>query len=71
MIIIDCCLQERNLFYVVQVEVFLAKVFSSFNTAEDDEDTMSVDSPLFSHVLDQRKQRIRGYRAATFLWRNV
>lgn len=31
--------QERNIYYVVQVEIFLAKVFSS-EAMEDDEDVL-------------------------------
>ena len=31
--------KERNTYYVVQVEIFLAKVFSS-EAAEDDEDVL-------------------------------
>jgi hypothetical protein len=33
--------QERNIYYVVQVEVFLAKMFSS-DPAEDDSDSLHV-----------------------------
>lgn len=35
-------IQERNLYYVVQVEVFLAKVFSNFNSGEEEEETLLV-----------------------------
>jgi hypothetical protein len=32
--------QERNIYYVIQVEVFLAKVFSTSNLADEDEDLL-------------------------------
>jgi len=32
--------QERNIYYVIQVEVFLAKVFNTSNLADDDEDLL-------------------------------
>ena len=32
--------QERNIYYVVQVEVFLAKVFNTSNLADEDEDLL-------------------------------
>jgi len=41
-------IQERNIYYVVQVEIFLSKVFSS-EAVEDDEDVLYV--PL-SNALD-------------------
>jgi rapamycin-insensitive companion of mTOR len=39
--------QERNIYYVVQVEVFLAKVFS-YNSADDYEDVLCVILTLIS-----------------------
>ncbi|KAJ7600701.1 Rapamycin-insensitive companion of mTOR, N-term-domain-containing protein [Mycena floridula] len=45
----DLWFNERNLFYVVQVEVFLAKVFSSFNASEDEEDTLAFEGTVPPH----------------------
>ncbi|TFK61396.1 hypothetical protein BDN72DRAFT_805030 [Pluteus cervinus] len=41
----DMWFHERNLYYVVQVEVFLAKVFNSGNLVDDDEDLSDATVP--------------------------
>lgn len=40
-LLLPSSIQERNINYVVQVEIFLSKVFSS-EAAEDDEDVLYV-----------------------------
>ncbi|KAH7885334.1 Rapamycin-insensitive companion of mTOR, N-term-domain-containing protein [Phlebopus sp. FC_14] len=44
----DMWFHERNIYYVVQVEIFLAKVFSS-EAAEDDEDILAFDGVVPPH----------------------
>ncbi|KAH7923835.1 hypothetical protein BV22DRAFT_1035895 [Leucogyrophana mollusca] len=44
----DMWFHERNIYYVVQVEIFLAKVFSS-DPAEDDEDVLAFDGVVPPH----------------------
>ncbi|KIK95059.1 hypothetical protein PAXRUDRAFT_141598 [Paxillus rubicundulus Ve08.2h10] len=44
----DMWFHERNIYYVVQVEIFLAKVFSS-EAAEDDEDVLAFDGVVPPH----------------------
>ncbi|KAN0087521.1 Rapamycin-insensitive companion of mTOR, N-term domain containing protein [Tylopilus felleus] len=44
----DMWFHERNTYYVVQVEIFLAKVFSS-EAAEDDEDVLAFDGVVPPH----------------------
>ncbi|KAG6916446.1 hypothetical protein DXG01_006774 [Tephrocybe rancida] len=43
----DMWFNERNIYYVVQVEVFLAKAFN--NTAEEDDDVMAFDGTVPPH----------------------
>ncbi|KAF9242546.1 Rapamycin-insensitive companion of mTOR, N-term-domain-containing protein [Melanogaster broomeanus] len=44
----DMWFHERNIYYVVQVEIFLAKVFSS-EAADDDEDVLAFDGVVPPH----------------------
>ncbi|KAG1745997.1 Rapamycin-insensitive companion of mTOR, N-term-domain-containing protein [Suillus paluster] len=44
----DMWFHERNIYYVVQVEIFLSKVFSS-EAAEDDEDVLAFDGVVPPH----------------------
>ncbi|KAH7915441.1 Rapamycin-insensitive companion of mTOR, middle domain-containing protein [Hygrophoropsis aurantiaca] len=44
----DMWFHERNIYYVVQVEIFLAKVFGS-DSAEDDEDVLAFDGVVPPH----------------------
>ncbi|KAG6812566.1 hypothetical protein H0H92_002218 [Tricholoma furcatifolium] len=43
----DMWFNERNIYYVVQVEVFLAKVFN--NTTDEDDDAMALDGTVPPH----------------------
>ncbi|KAJ6559137.1 Rapamycin-insensitive companion of mTOR, N-term-domain-containing protein [Mycena vulgaris] len=45
----DTWFHERNIYYVVQVEVFLAKVFSSSGIADHDEDTLAFEGTVPPH----------------------
>ncbi|KAJ7672758.1 Rapamycin-insensitive companion of mTOR, N-term-domain-containing protein [Mycena rosella] len=45
----DTWFHERNIYYVVQVEVFLAKVFSSSGIADNDEDTLAFEGTVPPH----------------------
>ncbi|KAJ7107266.1 Rapamycin-insensitive companion of mTOR, N-term-domain-containing protein, partial [Mycena crocata] len=45
----DIWFHERNIYYVVQVEVFLAKVFSSSGTADHDEETLAFEGTVPPH----------------------
>ncbi len=39
-------MQERNLVYVVDIEIFLAKIFNTVLVTEDEEDLLSVVYPF-------------------------
>ncbi|KAJ6585048.1 Rapamycin-insensitive companion of mTOR, N-term-domain-containing protein [Mycena capillaripes] len=45
----DTWFHERNIYYVVQVEVFLAKVFSSSGMADHDEDALAFEGTVPPH----------------------
>ncbi|KAF7365155.1 hypothetical protein MVEN_00387000 [Mycena venus] len=45
----DTWFHERNIYYVVQVEVFLAKVFSSSGGADHDEETLAFEGTVPPH----------------------
>ncbi|KAJ6537472.1 Rapamycin-insensitive companion of mTOR, N-term-domain-containing protein [Mycena sp. CBHHK59/15] len=45
----DTWFHERNIYYVVQVEVFLAKVFSSSGIADHDEDILAFEGTVPPH----------------------
>ncbi|EDR13794.1 uncharacterized protein LACBIDRAFT_309182 [Laccaria bicolor S238N-H82] len=45
----DMWFNERNIYYVVQVEVFLAKVFNTSNLADEDEDLLAFDGTVPPH----------------------
>ncbi|KAG2009933.1 ste16 [Coprinopsis cinerea AmutBmut pab1-1] len=45
----DIWFNERNIYYVVQVEVFLAKVFSAGSNQDDDDDLLAFDGTVPPH----------------------
>lgn len=45
LILTKATLQERNIFYVVQVEIFLSKVFGYSSPGQEDEDILLVIYP--------------------------
>lgn len=64
-------LQERNIYYVIQVEVFLAKVFNSGILSEDDQDLLYVSKLLVNMKRTYIRQCIRRDGATPLLWRDV
>ncbi|KAK0504126.1 Rapamycin-insensitive companion of mTOR, N-term-domain-containing protein [Armillaria luteobubalina] len=46
---LDLWFNERNLYYVVQVEVFLSKVFHGSNTSEEEDETLAFEGTVPPH----------------------